>query len=414
MSNDAVAFIKQKFSEYYSENSEKIPMPTSLVRREFGFIIFKERIMVRHKGFKNNEEFKVFIESMIPSDVYYSSTYYERPEEPMENKGWLGADLVFDIDSDHLQTPCKSEHDYWICENCQNSGRGQQPEYCPKCGGNKFKSEAWLCETCLEAAKAETLKLLDFLLRDFGFSSKDVEVCFSGHRGYHVHIEKEDTRQLDQAARKEIVDYILGTGLKVELHGLIEVGDRFTKEIVGPDLIDPGWKGRIARGVYDFIAASTPEQIREVEGVRKSTAKTVVDHKDSILATWNRKGPWDAIRGVGPKTWEKIAEYGIRRQIASIDTVVTTDVHRLIRAPSTLHGKTGLKAISIPLDHLEQFDPFIDAIAFDKDVLKIHVNESHKFRLGKEIFGPYHNEVIELPMAAAIYLLCKKAARPID
>jgi len=414
MNKDMLSFIKQKFSEYYGENSERIPVPTSIERREFGFILFKERIMVRHKGFKSPREFKGFIESVAPSDVYYSAAYYERPEDSMENKGWLGADLVFDIDSDHLYTPCKSEHDYWICEGCQNAGSGQQPERCPRCGGNKFKKEAWLCETCLEIAKAETLKLLDFLIRDFGFSPKEVDICFSGHRGYHVHVEKEEVRQLDQAARKEIVDYILGTGLKVEFHGLMEVGEKTTKEIVGPDLIDLGWRGRIARGVYDFLAASTPQQIEKIGEIKKPIAKTVAAHKDSILETWGKKAPWGAIKGVGLKTWEKVTQYGIRKQAASIDTVVTTDIHRLIRAPLTLHGKTGLKVVSIPMDHLERFDPLTDAIAFDKGVLKVYVNEAHKFRLGKETFGPYGQEVIELPLAAAVYLLCKRAASLVD
>jgi len=29
----------------------------------------------------------------------------------MENKGWIGADLIFDIDADHIETRCKTEHD---------------------------------------------------------------------------------------------------------------------------------------------------------------------------------------------------------------------------------------------------------------------------------------------------------------
>ncbi|MDQ1281594.1 MAG: primase small subunit [Thermoproteota archaeon] len=407
-----MAFIRRKFLEYYSENSEKIPMPTSLPNREFGFVIFRERMMVRHKGFINGAEVKAFLKSMTPMDAYYSSAYYERPEEHMENKGWLGADLIFDIDSDHLQTPCKSEHDYWICESCQNSGRGQQPELCRKCGGSKFKNEAWLCETCLEAAKAETQKLLSFLQEDFGFLPQDIEICFSGHRGYHVHVENEDVRQLDQVARKEIVDYVLGTGLKVEFHGLMEVGK--SKIVEGPNLFDPSWNGRIAKGVYDFLKTSTPQQIEEIEGIKSNKSKKAMEHRDLILKSWNKKARWGALKDVSFRTWVKLAEYGLKKQTSFIDTVVTTDIHRLIRAPFTLHGKTGLKAVSISLEHLKQFDPFVEAIAFSKGTLKVNVNESHKFRLGNEVFGPYRQETIELPMAAAMYLLCKKAASPVE
>jgi hypothetical protein len=31
-----------------------------------------------------------------------------------------------------------------------------------------------------------------------------------------------------------------------------------------------------------------------------------------------------------------------------------------------------------------------------------------------EVFGPYSQELVEIPMAAAVYLLCKKAAKLID
>lgn len=408
--NRVYSFLKQMFSEYYRENFENIPPPSSMDMREFGFISFRERMMIRHRGFKNSGELKTFIDSFTPSDVYYSAAYYEKPEEQMEKKGWLGADLIFDIDADHISTPCKSEHDYWICEKCQNTGGGAQPEKCPRCGSEKFKNEAWLCETCLDTAKSETLKLVDFLIKDFGFSPGEIETCFSGHRGYHVHIERDDIRQLNQAARKEIVDYITGTGLKVELHGLMEAGERRTKEIVGPDLADPGWNGRIARGVYDILASSTIEQIEQIEGIKKSATKTVAMNKDTLLGAWNKKAPWSSLKGVGFKTWEKLAYYSTGKQASAIDTVVTTDTHRLIRMPSTLHGKTGLKAIAIPIEELEGFDPFIEAIAFKKGSLNVYVKEAHKFRMGSDIFGPYNRQTVELPTAAAVYLLCKKAA----
>jgi len=412
--NRVYSFIKQMFSEYYRENFEKLPLPSSIGKREFGFISLKERTMIRHRGFKNSGELKTFMDSFTPSDVYYSAAYYEKPEEAMEKKGWLGADLIFDIDSDHIVTPCKSEHNYWICESCQNTGGGLPPKTCPRCGGEKFKSEAWLCETCLDTAKAETLKLIDFLSKDLGFSSDEITACFSGHRGYHVHIEREDVRQLSQAARKEVVDYITGTGLKVEFHGLMDSGGKRIREVVGPDLADPGWDGRIARGVYDFLAASSPQQIEALEGVNRSVAKTVAANKDVLLEAWSKKAPWNAIKKVNLNTWEKLAYSGVRTQAASIDTVVTTDIHRLIRMPSTLHGKTGLKAVPIPVKHLEEFDPFTEAIAFERGLLKVYVNEAHKFRLGEDTFGPYNRQIVELPMAATIYLLCKKAANLVE
>ena len=412
MSEKQRNFIKQKFTEYYKENSTRIQPPTSMGKREFGFMLFEEAIMVRHKGFESEADFRDFLVSLSPSDVYYSSAYYEKPEEPMEKKGWLGADLIFDIDSDHIETPCKSKHDYWICDSCGGAGKGAPPKQCPQCGGGKFKKEAWLCETCLEAAKAETLKLVEFLIDDFGFPLEEVEICFSGQRGYHAHIPVSEVRQLDQAARKEIVDYITGTGLMIESHGLRETGFGSTREPIGPDLNDAGWDGRIARGVYGLLSSSTPQQLEQLPGISKATVKILTANRDFILERWDRRTPWGTVKGVGVKTWTQIVQHVIKSQTAVIDTVVTTDTHRLIRLPLTLHGKTGLMSMHVPVDSLERFDPLKEAIAFRKGTLKVYVNEAHQFRIGDEEYGPYDHETAVLPMAAAIYLICKRAAVP--
>jgi len=403
-------FIAQKFTEYYRENANNIPLPTSYKKREFGFILFDKRVMLRHKAFVEPRFFRDFIKSITPSDVYHSAAYYKQPSRDMGKKGWIGTDLIFDIDFDHIPTSCKVEHEYWTCEGCDQAGVGKHPSVCSQCRGSKFKMVAWLCETCLETAKSETLKLIDFLVNDFGFPPQDIEVCFSGHRGYHIHIEREEIKQLDQDARKEIVDYVLGTGLKVSLHGLMEVIRRTGKKVIGPDLNDPGWGGKIARGVYDILVTYSLQQLKEINGINKNTASLIYSHRDKILKSWNNGNPWGSIKGIGIKTWEKLVETSVDNQAVSIDTVVTIDIHRLIRMPLTLHGKTGLKVISVPSKSLERLDPLRDAIAFSKGALKVYVLAAHRFRIGEEVYGPYRKETVKLPMAVAIYLFCKRAA----
>lgn len=402
--------VKRKFQEYYTEGLGRIRPPTSMKRREFGFILFEEDIMVRHKGFRSERAFGGYLASLAPSDVFYSSAYYEYPEEPMEKKGWLGADLIFDIDSDHINTPCKDQHDYWLCGSCENTGINDPPKSCPQCGGSKFKKETWLCETCLEAAKMEALKLMDFLVDDFGFPSEEIEICFSGQRGYHAHVFGSDVRQLDQAARKEIVDYISGTGLKIDAYWR-ESG----RELIGPDLNDPGWYGRIARGVYGLLSSSTREELEQLSGIRKK-ARTIESKRDFILEKWDRTTNWRTLKGLTVKTWRQIVQHVIddHRVASLVDTVVTTDTHRLIRLPRSLHGKTGLMTVTVPADSLERFDPLNESIAFKKGTLEVFINEAHRFRLGTGEFGPYDHETRALPTAAALYLLCKRAAVPKD
>jgi len=395
------AFIQEKFAEYYRLNSSSIDPPSSLVNREFAFLLFKERMMLRHKGVKNVEDLRTLLKTVVPSDVYYSSAHYEKPEEEMEAKGWLGADLVFDIDADHISTPCGKKHDTWICNNCGATGRGTPPELCPTCKMQKFDDKSWLCEICLESAKRETMKLIDVLTRDFSLLPQEMTVAFSGHRGYHVHVEGEVVQTLDQMARKEIVDYMVGIGLEPIFHGL--------EESRGPNLAEAGWRGRIAKGTYEFLLNATTEQLEEM-GLKKSVVNSLMNQRDKILESWESRGPWRT-KSVGSESWKKIVQKAIENQSVKIDTVVTTDIHRLIRLTNTLHGKTGLKKTYVPVSDIERFDPLKDAIAFKEDKISLVVFEIPEFRLGDERYGPYKNMEVELPTAAALFLLCKGAAQ---
>jgi len=396
------AFIQERFAEYYKTKSSNIQPPTRMENREFAFLIFKEKIMLRHKGFKNAENLRNLLKNVAPSDVYYSSAHYERPEEEMEEKGWLGADLIFDIDADHIPTPCNKQHDTWTCNKCGATGRGPPPEGCPQCGEQRFDDKTWPCEVCLESAKEETIKLVDVLTRDFGLSSDEVNVAFSGHRGYHVHVENEVIQTLDQVARKEIVDYIVGVGLEPQLLG-VEGGS-------GPNLDDPGWRGRIAKGTYDFLNTATFTQLAEI-GLKKSAVKTLVTQRARVLESWRDRGPWKVLKGVGSEGWRRVVQKAVEEQSVKIDTVVTTDIHRLIRLTDTLHGKTGLKKTAVAISDVEEFDPLKGAIAFKEGVIKITVSEAPKFTLGERTYGPYKDLEVELPTAAALFLLCKGAAR---
>ncbi|KPV61485.1 MAG: DNA primase small subunit PriS [Candidatus Bathyarchaeota archaeon BA1] len=407
-------FVQDKFAEYYRGHASTIQPPTSIEKREFGFLLFKERIMLRHKRFRSANDLREFLETTVPSDAYYSSAFYESPEREMEEKGWLGADLIFDIDADHILTPCAKIHDTWGCDHCGFVGKGAPPEKCPACGEHRFDEKTWPCEVCLESAKAETIKLMDLLISDFGLSSQEMRVCFSGHRGYHLHVESEEIRSLDQMARKEMVDYVVGMGLETRFHGLEErMTGRKSRILAGPDLNDPGWRGRIARGTYEHLLRATPQELEKI-GLKKRVVDIITQRKGAILKSWKDTGPWGVVRGIGIESWRKIAQYGIERQSVKIDTVVTTDIHRLIRLTNTLHGKTGLMKAEVPIADIEHFDPLKSAIAFREGTIKVLVSEAPKFRLGDEIHGPYKEREVELPTAAALLLLCKEAARVVE
>ena len=134
-------FVYQKFCEYYRDPSNIVPIPIFPEQREFGYLTFKDHFMVRHRRFSAANSLRLALGQVVPSDVYHSCAYYENPDYDMDKKGWLGADLVFDIDADHLKTPCNKIHDEFRCAKCGFVGRGITPEECPCCGGTKFETK---------------------------------------------------------------------------------------------------------------------------------------------------------------------------------------------------------------------------------------------------------------------------------
>ncbi|MCL4430497.1 MAG: DNA primase small subunit PriS [Chloroflexi bacterium] len=398
-------FVYQKFAEYYKDLSTVISAPPLPEQREFGYLMFKERFMVRHRRFSSTVSLRATLADTVPSDVYHSCAYYENPDFDMDKKGWLGSDLVFDIDADHIPTSCNKIHDEFRCVKCGFEGKGITPEVCPCCEATKFETKIWACDLCIQSARDETAKLLDMLENDFGFSQDELHVYFSGHRGYHVHIENESVRTLDAMARKEIVDYVTGLGISIldkeaqERRGKRKAAKKFS-------LHNFGWNRRLKVGMQDFLLNATREDLRAV-GLKN---KALLDSKDAIIKRAINDGRWESINGVSVQTWLKLAEHVRETQSSKIDTVVTTDIHRLIRMNGTLHGKTGLKKVEFPAKSLQDFDPFMGAVAFKKGKARVLVSDAPEFRMSGEVLGPYKNQTVELPTAAAVMLICKRRA----
>jgi DNA primase small subunit len=386
----SVNFIQNLFREYYVEELSLDTTGLKVDNREFGFISF-EGSMVRHMSFKTVKELVAFIQNFVPRDAYFSCAYYGNPMAEMEKKGWLGADLIFDIDADHIPTPCNKIHDEWVCCNCGFSGKGITPQNCPICHGEKFETSTWICQDCLDTAKNEAIKLLDVLREDFGFSNKDMHVYFSGHRGYHIHIENELVQSLDAISRKEIVDYLCGIG--------------FNQKITG----SASWYARIRKRLHHFISNAFEEDFARL-GLKKNVVRVLVNNRGKILTNLERAEAWKSVKGIGPESWEKILDHCAKDEFVKIDTVVTADIHRLVRLPNTLHGKTGFKKVEFSISQIDDFDPLKEAIAFKKGTVKVFVYNSPQFRVREETFGPYKNVRVELPTAAAVLLICKGKA----
>ena len=210
----------------------------------------------------------------------------------------------------------------------------------------------------------------------------------------------QEDRNSDE--QKEIVDYVIGLGIKTfEKKGKTSVKFR---------LHDFGWNRRLKMGIKSFLSnASQEDLIRAGFDTRK--LELLTEKKDTLIERCLDEGYWAGVMGIGEGTWMRLAEYIREEKAAKIDTVVTTDIHRLIRMNGTLHGKTGLKKVEFPSKDLQTFDPFTEAVAFKKGTAKVLVSEAPEFRLSGETLGPYKNQTVELPVAAAVMLICKRRAQ---
>jgi DNA primase small subunit len=209
---------------------------------------------------------------------------------------------------------------------------------------------------------------------------------------------------MGEEERREIANYVLGQGLDPQLHELDEVNLGGVRVIEGPQFGQPGWRGRMVEGIYDVLGEEG-----ERLGLSQAQVKTI---KTRDPDEFFNKPFWSSVKGFGLSTWRAISLKAVDRRSARIDTVVTTDVHRLIRLPGTLNGHTGLLTVQVPRERLDEFDPFRDSLAFQGQ-MTVRVKDSPQFQLAERQFGPYSNEEVELPSYAAMLLLCKRRAEPV-
>ncbi|NYZ77671.1 DNA primase catalytic subunit PriS [Candidatus Micrarchaeota archaeon] len=351
-------FILSRFSEYYSAAEFNIK---SIERREFG-VGNSKKIDSRHLAFGSASEFRGYLTANTPFFVSHSAAYYHFPAAtPIEKKQRIGADLIFDLDL-HAE--------------------GKYAVY-PK----------------LEEVKQDAVRLLEeFLLGDFGVSKKDVLVVFSGNRGYHIHVRDDEYLLLDGDARREIVNYIRGEGLRYEDFFEWEEVARH-KKLYGPRPDEGGYRGRIARMVTGDPSLLAP-RIFSKETQRKMFIDGIGE------GDWSRSSMKLAdIPG-------KVCDAAKTLPVLSVnaDAAVTHDLSKLIRVPNSIHGETGF--IAKVVDDIGKFEPLEDALLGGKNNLKTVFSEDvPQLEIAGSTHGPFtKGQNTELPEAVALFYVLKGSA----
>jgi DNA primase small subunit len=298
----------------------------------------------------------------------------------MQEKEWLGASLIFDIDGKDLDLPCVPSHTYLLCANCRSAGSGSEGKssfLCSSCSGTKADLVSIACNKCIDASKKELKKLIGFLKEDLGLDMESIRIYFSGNNGFHIHISVDNFATLDSAARSDLAGYIIGTGLLPESVGVRKAND------------GKGFFVKYPRGGIGY-------------GWRKKMAEKFKVEATSVLKLQNVVTQAGGYSGFKSELEKTARELGVR-----IDAQVTTDVHRIFRMPETLNGKSGLaKTLCVNLD---EFDPFSDACVIGDARIPVRVKCPVKFRLKGKSFN-ISKESAELPAYAGVFLICKGLA----
>ena len=375
-------YLSGRFGDYYRRVSLSPPPDAHL--REWGHIPWTPgtgTTMVRHRSLYDLGDLDTFFADTAPRHAYFSAARYDDPgASTMSRKGWRSADLVFDLDADHLP--------------------GVDPET------TEFRG---MLAECKDALK----RLLSLLEDDFAF--EDLTVVFSGGRGYHVHVRDESIRELDGEARREIVDYVRAIDLDTE--GLIRtVSDRgTTKRVLRTE---GGWGARVhealveyADDLRDMDEGAARERLMELEGIGEGRAETILgafERNPDAVGEGNVEAGGPGVRRLVSALAARVTE----SDAAPIDEPVTTDTRRLIRFPGTLHGGSGLVVTPIDRDELAAFDPLRDAVA-DRFVgrdIRIECDAARTVELnGKRLsVEPGTNTV---PEYAGVFLMARGEAR---
>ena len=366
-------FLRQRFSDYYKKTV--LVTPSSLEQREWGFVLFNPNApalrMRRHVGFSGREELFQYIKNLVPQHTYYSTAYYEKPDAgTMADKGWCGADLVFDLDADHIM-------------------RGPY-------------------DRMLARVKEETEKLISILTVEFGMDPKTIELVFSGGRGYHVHVKDIVFRGWGSSERRELIDYVCGIGIDPSV----------MLSIKNP--ASPGWPVRYRETLLEYLQwmgtltdKEAMAHLVALEGVGRDPATAFLKKRAEIIADIERNTTSTIIKNRVLQAILSGQEGEFKKRLLSraalADEPVTTDTKRLIRMPTSLHGGSGMRVQPLELRDLPDFEPLVDAVVFS--MRDVRVDLLHPVTVPM-IGSTYELKkgITTVPEAVAVFLCCRGMA----
>ncbi|MCC6045305.1 MAG: hypothetical protein LM572_00800 [Ignisphaera sp.] len=385
-----VHIFKNLFKKHYKET--QLILPQDLALREVALQPIDGNYYVRHLAFETEKQLIEYITHVhIPKHLYYSSAKYKDPgNQIMNEKMWLGSDLVFDIDANEI-LQCKDKViEITFCKKCGYTATGESSErLCPLCGSEVAKFEH-VEPQCLKLAFEYLKNLVDIIESDFGFST--YKASFSGNRGFHLIVELPNPHDtIDVESRRELVSYIALSDAYKKIIKNVYVANKNRKGSAYPlpRICDGGIRRRIAKALLKRVADAKLKEfllncLDKIEsGKLKELLDILVNNIDDIL--------------------NEVA--------VPIDSKVTIDVTHLVRIPNSLNGKTGWKAFLIK--DLTNFELQYHEVSLEgvTELFKIKILvDLPTITVIDRVFKIRRGDIIELEYAYASYFVFKGVA----
>eukprot|EP00088_Acartia_fossae_P045308 TRINITY_DN4870_c0_g1_i6.p1 TRINITY_DN4870_c0_g1~~TRINITY_DN4870_c0_g1_i6.p1 ORF type:complete len:410 (-),score=113.21 TRINITY_DN4870_c0_g1_i6:728-1957(-) len=307
-----------------------------LAHREFSFTL-EDDIYMRYLTFTNQAEFEAAMKKKNPCKIDIGAVYNGRASDHrrITNFTPVARELVFDIDLT----------DYDDVRNC--------------CSG------ANICEKCWRYMTVAVKILNSALTEDFGFTN--ILWVYSGRRGIHCWVCDPSARKLSGQARSAVAEYLQ----------LVTGGDNVTRKVnlKGENGIHPSVDRAVDIIKESFQKLCLVDQDILGNGRWNKVLDLIsdTDLKDDLEKAMN-KAPNGLIRWnelntrvsdyVNTRDWKKrktskviLKEIMLQFAYPRLDIAVSKGMNHLLKAPYSVHPKTGRVCVPFDPNFVDQFNP---------------------------------------------------------
>ena len=378
--------------EYYSTAEFGVE---EIQRREIGATTFD-----RHYAFDNMDDLRAFFIEKGAEAPMCSTALWVTPNAyagkgnastTWSKKNWLGADLSFDLDCDHI---------------------------------DGYESMSYKDQ--IKEMADHTLRLVNILESEFG--AKEIVITFSGRRGFHVRVLDEAYRLLNAKTRRSIMHYLMGEKINVReiMRGMDFNSFKGEVKCSMYPRTHGGWAGKLRMATERVMAelelSKEPTQyaidfINKYHTKKITTKQTneLINRMISPMARQQITKNGDVRAFLGQKatktfmlnTLDMFFNYAKELYAVELDISVTGDVRRLLRMPGGINLKQGYACMVIDKEHLEDMDLlfFAAEMTFGHEEVQVKVNKPVSIK-GYRDFN-LQPGVHTLPMCEAMLVLCQ-------